>query len=66
MNRTTAKLNAIYNVLASSTSVQTAKIVDYTTELSLRLTIFSTKDGFSKPLAVVEGRATNGSPDTTE
>lgn len=54
------------NSVASSSSVQTAKTVDYTTELSLRLTIFSTKDGFSKPLAVVEGRATNGSPDTTE
>jgi S-adenosylmethionine synthetase len=33
--------------------------------MSLRLTIFSKKDAFSKPVAVVEGRATNGSPDTT-
>jgi S-adenosylmethionine synthetase len=33
--------------------------------MSLRLTIFSQKDGFKKPIGVVEGRATNGSPDTT-
>jgi len=50
---------------SSAVSVNTSKTVDYTTELSLRLTIFSKKDGFSKPVAVVEGRATNGSPDTT-
>lgn len=70
MNRTTD--NAYASVTrkngksnASSGSVRTSNIVDYTREMSLRLTIFSQKDGFKKPIGVVEGRATNGSPDTT-
>lgn len=50
---------------AVSSSVQTSKTSDYITEMSLRMTIFSKSDGFSKPVAVIEGRATNGSPDTT-
>ena len=50
---------------SAASSVNTSKTNDFTTEMSLRLTIFSKKDGFSKPVAVVEGRATNGSPDTT-
>lgn len=50
---------------AVSSSVQTSKTSDYVTEMSLRMTIFSKSDGFSKPVAVVEGRATNGSPETT-
>jgi hypothetical protein len=50
---------------SSAGSVNTSKTVDFITEMSLRLTIFSKKDAFSKPVAVVEGRATNGSPDTT-
>ena len=66
LNKFNSKKKVKANSVASSSSVQTAKTLDYTTELSLRLTIFSTKDGFSKPVAVVEGRATNGSPDTTE
>ena len=60
---------SVYQRKAKSTSsagsVNTSKTVDFITEMSLRLTIFSKKDSFSKPLAVVEGRATNGSPDTT-
>ena len=50
---------------SSSSSVSTTKNVNFITELSLRLTIFSKKDGFSTPVAVVEGRATNQSPTTT-
>ncbi|PQB05743.1 hypothetical protein [Aureitalea marina] len=50
---------------SSSTSISTTKNVDFVTELNLRLTIFSKNDGFSAPVAVVEGRATNESPDTT-
>jgi hypothetical protein len=50
---------------STSSSVSTTKNVNFITEMSLRLTIFSKKDGFSDPVAVVEGRATNGSPDTT-
>lgn len=50
---------------SSSTSTSTTKNVDFVTELNLRLTIFSKNDGFSAPVAVVEGRATNESPDTT-
>ena len=48
---------------ASSGSVSTTKSVNYITEMSLRLTIFSKKDDFGAPVAVVEGRATNESPD---
>ena len=44
----------------------TTKNANYITEMSLRLTIFSKKDNFKAPVAVLEGRATNGSPDTTE
>ena len=70
MNRTTANAYASVNrkkEKSNSTagSVRTTSIVDYTTEMSLRLTIFSKKDGFNTPVSVVEGRATNGSPDTT-
>lgn len=74
MNRTSANAYASVNASVNqnkaksssvASSVKTAKIVDYTTEMSLRLTIFSKDDGFSKPVAVVEGRATNGSPETT-
>ena len=50
---------------SSASSVSTTKTVDYITEMSLRLTIFSKKDAFKAPVSVVEGRATNGSPDTT-
>jgi hypothetical protein len=50
---------------STATAVSTTKNVNYITEMSLRLTIFSKKDGFNKPLGVIEGRATNGSPDTT-
>ncbi len=50
---------------SSSTSVTTTKNLDFVTELNLRLTIFSKNDGFSAPVAVVEGRATNESPETT-
>ena len=45
--------------------MSSTKEVDFVTELNLRLTIFSKKDGFSTPVAVVEGRATNDSPETT-
>jgi hypothetical protein len=74
MNRTTASAYSSVNKTinkrkikssASSNAVSTSKTVNYTTEISLRLTIFSKKDSFSKPVAVVEGRATNDSPDTT-
>ena len=47
---------------SSASSVSTTKTVDYT---NLRLTIFSKKDAFKAPVSVVEGRATNDSPDTT-
>jgi len=50
---------------ATSSSVSTTKNVDYITEMSLRLSIFSKKDNFTTPVAVVEGRATNESPDTS-
>ena len=50
---------------ASSASFSTTKNANYVTELILRLTIFTKNDGFSTPVAVVEGRATNESPDTT-
>lgn len=53
------------NSTSSSSSVSTTKEVDIVTELNLRLTIFSKKDEFSAPVAVVEGSATNESPDTT-
>ena len=53
------------NSTSSSSSVSSTKEVDFVTELNLRLTIFSKKDGFSTPVAVVEGRATNDSPETT-
>ncbi|AUC15498.1 hypothetical protein BTO06_10255 [Tenacibaculum sp. SZ-18] len=52
------------NSNSSSGSVSTTQNVNFITEMSLRLTIYSKKDGFSAPVAVVEGRATNGSPDT--
>ncbi len=51
---------------ASSGPVTTSQVVDYTTEMSLRLTIYSKKDNFAKPVAVVEGRVTNENPDTTD
>lgn len=58
-----------YNSKSTNTfsggAISTSKTMDYTTDLSLRLTIFSKEDGFSKPLGVVEGRATNESPDAT-
>jgi len=79
MNRTTASAYATSSAYATANrnkvkrkseasmgSVTTSQVVDYTTEMSLRLTIFSKKDGFSKPVAVVEGRVTNQSPDTTD
>jgi transglutaminase/protease-like cytokinesis protein 3 len=50
---------------SSSGSVSTTKNVNFITELNLRLTIFSKNDDFSAPVAVVEGRATNESPETT-
>ena len=50
---------------SSSSAVSTTKNVNFVTELNLRLTIFSKKDSFSTPVAVVEGRATNESPETT-
>ena len=50
---------------SSASSVSTTKTVDYITEMSLRLTIFSKKDAFKAPVSVVEGRAINDSPDTT-
>ncbi|MCH2213680.1 MAG: hypothetical protein MK086_00780 [Flavobacteriales bacterium] len=50
---------------SASSSVSTTKNVNYITEMSLRLTIFSRKDGFNAPVAVIEGRATNDSPDTS-
>lgn len=50
---------------SSSGSVSTTKSVNVVTELNLRLTIYSKKDGFSLPVVVVEGSATNESPDTT-
>ncbi|WP_146104765.1 hypothetical protein [Tenacibaculum sp. SG-28] len=50
---------------SSSSSVNTQKVQDFVTEMSMRLTIFSKKDGFKTPVGVVEGRVTNGSPDTT-
>ncbi len=70
MNKTTGNAYATVNrkkgqSTAVSGSVQTTKTVDYTTEMNLRLTIFSKKDGFNAPVGVVEGRATNDSPDTT-
>ncbi len=79
MNRTTANSYANYNAYASANrsqmkmkssaaagSTSTTKVADYTTEMSLRLTIYSKKDNFAKPVAVVEGRVTNESPDTTD
>jgi hypothetical protein len=79
MNRTTASAYATSSAYATANrnkvkrkseasmgSVTTSQVVDYTTEMSLRLTIFSKKDGFAKPVAVVEGRVTNQSPDTTD
>lgn len=58
-----------YNSKSSNTfsggAISTSRTTDYTTDLSLRMTIFSKEDGFSKPLGVVEGRATNESPDAT-
>lgn len=53
------------NSTATSSSMSTTKNVDFVTELNLRLTIFSKNDGFSAPIAVLEGRATNESPETT-
>ena len=79
MNRTTASAYATSSAYATANrnkvkrkseasmgSVTTSQVVDYTTEMSLRLTIFSKNDGFAKPVAVVEGRVTNQSPDTTD
>lgn len=51
---------------SSSGSTSTTQNLNYITDLSLRLTIFSKKDGFKSPVAVVEGNATNGSPETTK
>jgi hypothetical protein len=72
MNRTTASAYATSSAYASanrnqvrreseasSGSVTTSQVVNYTTEMSLRLTIFSKKDGFAKPVAVVEGNVFN-------
>ena len=70
--RSSSSGNASYNAKAklkstsSSGSSSITKNSNYTTEMSLRLTIFSKKDSFKAPVAVVEGRATNGSPDTTD
>jgi hypothetical protein len=50
---------------SSSSSMSTTKNVNFVTELNLRLTIFSKNDSFGTPVAVIEGRATNESPDTT-
>ena len=50
---------------STTSSVSTTKNVDYITEMSLRLTIFSKKDAFKAPVSVIEGKATNESPDTT-
>lgn len=50
---------------STATGISTTKNVDFVTEMSLSLTIFSKKDGFKAPVGVVEGRATNGSPETT-
>lgn len=70
MNRTTASAYSTVNrkqgkstLAAGGTS--TTKTLDYTTEMSLRLSIFSEKDGFSKPVGIVEGKVINDSPDTT-
>ncbi len=57
--------NAKGKSTSSSSSMSTTKNVDVVTELNLRLTIFSKNDGFSAPVAVIEGMATNESPDTT-
>jgi transglutaminase/protease-like cytokinesis protein 3 len=53
------------NSTSSSSSTSSTKNVNFITELNLRLTIFSKNDNFSTPVAVVEGRATNESPETT-
>ena len=50
---------------STAASITTTKNANIVTELNLRLTIFTKKDGFSTPIAVVEGRSTNQSPDTT-
>lgn len=50
---------------SSSGSVSSTKNVNFVTELNLRLTIFSKNDDFGAPVAVIEGRATNESPETT-
>ena len=61
----TRSIKAGAKASSSSSSVTTTKDVNMITELNLRLTIFSKKDSFSAPVAVVEGRATNQSPETT-
>ena len=69
--RSSSSSNSEWNATAkakstsTSSAVSTTKNSNYITEMSLRLTIFSKKDGFKEPVAVVEGRATNESPDTT-
>ena len=70
VNRTTANAYSTVNrkqgkSTTAAGAITTTKTVDITTEMNLRLTIFSEKDGFNAPVGIIEGKATNESPDTT-